>query len=245
MAYDTTTTVTDNVSDNLASYHNQLKAAADHAMSASAYAAYTHTHSMTGNVTLTDADLPIQSFDPTAARDLTLPAVATTNHSFYVINRSATYAITIKNAAAATIATLSVNSSLMVTSDGANGWYATGITSSSTDTFTNKRITKRVSTEASNATPAIAADSYDIHTITALAAAATFGAPTGTPTQGQQIIYRIKDNGTARALSWNAIYRAMGTALPTTTVLSKTLYLGFIYNSTDSKWDLIASAQEA
>jgi hypothetical protein len=104
---------------------------------------------------------------------------------------------------------------------------------------------KRVSTEASNATPAINSDSYDMHTITAQAAAATFGTPTGTPTQGQQIIYRIKDNATARALSWNAIYRAMGNPLPSTTVLSKTLYLGFIYNSTDTKWDLIAVAQEA
>lgn len=136
---------------------------------------------------------------------------------------------------------------------GSGNWYCANYVRASgavigpnvVETLTNKRITARVSTEASNATPAIAADTNDIHTITALAAAATFGAPTGTPTQGQKIIYRIKDNGTARALSWNAIYRAMGTALPSTTVVNKTLYLGFIYNSTDSKWDLVASAQEA
>ncbi len=110
-----------------------------------------------------------------------------------------------------------------------------------TQTLTNKRITGRVYSEASSATPTPAADSYDQHNITALAAAATFAAPTGTPTDGQKLIIRIKDNGTAQTLSWNAIYRA-GTdvALPTTTVLSKTMYLGFIYNSADSKWDLIA-----
>lgn len=108
-------------------------------------------------------------------------------------------------------------------------------------TMTNKRITKRVSTEASNATPTPTADSYDMHTITALAEAATFGAPTGTPTEGQQLVIRIKDNGTARALAWNAIYRASSDlALPTTTVISKTLYCGFVYNSSDSKWDLLA-----
>jgi len=56
---------------------------------------------------------------------------------------------------------------------------------------------------------------------------------------------RIKDNGTARALTYNAVFRAMGNALPTTTVLSKTLYMGFIYNATDTKWDLVAVAQEA
>lgn len=110
-----------------------------------------------------------------------------------------------------------------------------------TQTLTNKRINPREATEASNATPTPNSDTTDIHTITAQAAAATFGAPTGTPVQGQKLIIRIKDNATARALSWNAIYRASSDlALPTTTVLSKTLYCGFIYNSTDTKWDLVA-----
>ena len=112
-------------------------------------------------------------------------------------------------------------------------------------TLTNKRITARVFSEASNATPTPAGDSYDQHNITAQAAAAAFAAPTGTPTDGQKLIIRIKDNGTARAISWNAIYRALGVALPATTVLGKTLYLGFIYNAADAKWDLVASAQEA
>jgi len=70
-------------------------------------------------------------------------------------------------------------------------------------------------------------------------------APTGTPTNGQKLIIRVKDNGTARSLAWNAIYRALGVTLPTTTVLSKTLYLGAIYNSADSKWDVVAVAQQA
>lgn len=104
-----------------------------------------------------------------------------------------------------------------------------------------RKAAKRVTSEASNATPTPNADTTDVHIITALAAGATFGAPTGTPTQGQQLIIRIKDNGTARSLGWNAAYRAStDLALPTTTVISKTLYLGFIYNSTDSKWDLLA-----
>jgi hypothetical protein len=111
-----------------------------------------------------------------------------------------------------------------------------------TETFTNKRITQRVTTVADSATPTPAGDDSDMFTVTALAQAATFGAPTGTPTSGQKLIIRILDNGTARALAWNAIYRA-GTdvALPTTTVLSKTLYCGFIYNSADTKWDLVAT----
>ncbi len=123
MAYDTTTSVTDDVTDNLASYHNQLKTAIDHVMSATGYAAYTRAQSMTANVTLTDSDLPVQSFSPTAARDLTLPTVASTNHAFYVINRSATYEITVKNSGGTVISRISVNGSAMLVSDGANGWY--------------------------------------------------------------------------------------------------------------------------
>lgn len=124
MAYDTITSVTDDVNDNLASYHNELKTAVDKLMSSTAYSSYVRTQSMTANVTLTDADFPIQSFSPTAARDLTMPTVATTNHPFYVVNRSATYAITVKNASAVTITTVAVSSSALLFSDGANGWYS-------------------------------------------------------------------------------------------------------------------------
>jgi hypothetical protein len=116
---------------------------------------------------------------------------------------------------------------------------ATGPTGPSTPAITSNA-------SQTTPTPAVGSIGQDIlFILTAQAAAAAFGAPTGTPSQGQKLTVRIKDNGTARALTYNAIYRALGTALPTTTVLSKTLYLGFIYNATDTKWDLVASAQEA
>ena len=97
---------------------------------------------------------------------------------------------------------------------------------------------------ASSATPTPNSDTTTYYTITALAAGATFGAPTGSPVNGQRLFIRIKDNGTARTLAWNAAYRAIGIVLPTTTVISKTLYVGCVYNSTDSKWDVLAVAQE-
>lgn len=103
---------------------------------------------------------------------------------------------------------------------------------------------KRSASTTSSSTPTPNVDTTDIYVLTALAANATFGAPTGTPAQGQSLIVRIKDNATARTLTWNAIYRAIGTVLPTTTVVSKTMYLGFIYNSTDTKWDLVSYNQE-
>jgi len=66
----------------------------------------------------------------------------------------------------------------------------------------------------------------DIYTITAQAGALLFNNPTGTLVQGQKIIIRIKDNGTARALTYGANFRASSDlALPSTTVVSKTLYM--------------------
>lgn len=116
-----------------------------------------------------------------------------------------------------------------------------------TTTFTNKRITPRVSSEASSATPTINTDTADAHSITALAAAITSMTTnlSGTPTNFQKLIIRIKDNGTARAITWGASFEARGVALPTTTVISKVLTVGFIYDTVTSKWGCVASAQEA
>ena len=85
------------------------------------------------------------------------------------------------------------------------------------------------------------------YNVTALAASATIAAPSGTPVDGQRLTIRIKDNGTAQALTWtttSGAYRAVGVTLPTTTVISKALYVGCIYNSQDSFWDVVAVAQQ-
>jgi hypothetical protein len=79
----------------------------------------------------------------------------------------------------------------------------------------------------------------DLVKITAQATGLTLANPTGTFTEGQALMIRIKDNGTARAITFDTNYRAIGITLPTTTVISKTMYLGIIYNSTDAKFDII------
>lgn len=116
---------------------------------------------------------------------------------------------------------------------------------SATATLTNKRITKRVSSNTSSATPTPNADTDDVYLLTAQAATAAFAAPTGTPTPAQPLVIRIKDNGVARTISWDGIYRAIGVTLPTTTVISKTLYIGFMYNFSDTRWDCLAVSLEA
>lgn len=131
--------------------------------------------------------------------------------------------------------------------DGDATWETPSVSADSTTTFTNKRITPRITTITSHATPTINTDNCDAVTITAQAEAITSMTTnlSGTPTNFQKLIIRIKDNGTARAITWGASFEAKGVALPTTTVLSKVLTVGFIYDTVTSKWGCVASAQEA
>jgi hypothetical protein len=92
-------------------------------------------------------------------------------------------------------------------------------------------------------TPSIA--TADIYAYTALAAGLTINAPTGTPVDGNRLMFRLLDNGTARALTWNATYTVIGVTLPTTTVANKTTYVGCIYNANNTRWDVIAVATQA
>lgn len=111
-----------------------------------------------------------------------------------------------------------------------------------TQTLTNKRVNPRVASITSSSTPTPNVDTTDIYEVTALAATATFGAPTGTPVNGQKLLIRIKDNGTARALNWNAVYVNSGVAsLPATTVIGKTHMIGLIYDSTAAIYVCLAS----
>lgn len=109
------------------------------------------------------------------------------------------------------------------------------ITGAATDTVT------------SSATPTINTDTTDIFTITALATAITSMTTnlSGTPVNGQKLIIRIKDDGTARAITWGALFASRGATLPTTTVLGKYTYVGLIYNSTAAVWDCVAVADES
>ena len=85
----------------------------------------------------------------------------------------------------------------------------------------------------------------DLVIITAQSASLTIANPTGTWSEGQALMIRIKDNATARAITWDTNYRAIGVTLPTTTTLSKTTYVGLIYNSTDTKWDATGVVTQA
>jgi hypothetical protein len=105
---------------------------------------------------------------------------------------------------------------------------------------------------AANVTSPLAwnSTSFDEYAITALANALTINADANaSPADGQRMLFRFKDNGTARALTWTTgsanSFRVVGVTLPTTTVISKLVYVGCVYNAADSRWDAIAVGQEA
>jgi len=119
-------------------------------------------------------------------------------------------------------------------------------TYTSTNTFTNKRITSRVKTFASDATPDIDSDDYDAVTITAQTEAITDVNVTGTPTNFQKLTFRIRDDNDAGgyAITWGGDFEDAGVALPIITVADKILTVGFIYNTVTSKWGCVAVANE-
>ena len=115
---------------------------------------------------------------------------------------------------------------------------------SGTNTGDQTFLNARVQTVSSSAT-VTATSTNDIVTITAQAVGLTLANPTGAFTEGQSLIFRIKDNGTARTIGYGANFRAIGVTAPTTTVANKTTYIGCIYNSTDTKFDIIGVCTEA
>lgn len=158
-----------------------------------------------------------------------------------VVTLTATQTLTNKTLTTPVIASIS-NSGTVTLPTGAE----TLVGRATTDTLTNKRITKRITTITSSATPTINTDNCDCVTITAQAAAITSMTTnlSGTPTNFQPLVIRILDDGTGRAITWGASFASKGATLPTTTTASKLLTVGFLYNTVTSKWECVASVEE-
>lgn len=133
----------------------------------------------------------------------------------------------------------------------------TVVGTSDTQTLTNKRLEPRVSSTTSITTPlAWNSDNFDQYAATAQSTAFTISADAGTPVNGQKAIFRFKDNGTSRTITFTGgaskAFRPVGVTLTVSgsnwtyaTTASKTVYFGCIYNSADSRWDIIALSAEA
>ena len=116
-------------------------------------------------------------------------------------------------------------------------------TVSNTVTLTNKRITKRTGTTTSSATPTINTDNVDFYSLTAQAVDITSFTTnlSGTPTEGQTLWIAITGTA-ARAITWGSSFEASTVALPTTTVTTNRLDVGFVWNTVTNKWRCVASS---
>jgi hypothetical protein len=126
---------------------------------------------------------------------------------------------------------------------------ASGIlaTKAGTETFTNKRITKRILSAATYTTDtgtSLNCDTLDMFIVTAQGGALKFNNPTGTPTDGQTLVIAVSSSTTvARALTYDTQYESSTVTLPsTTTATTVRLTIGLIWRADTSKWTCVAVA---
>jgi len=105
------------------------------------------------------------------------------------------------------------------------------------------RINARTGTTTSSATPTINTDNVDFYSLTAQTVDITSFTTnlSGTPTEAQKLWIAITGTA-ARAITWGSSFEASTVALPTTTVTTARLDVGFVWNSVTSKWRCVASA---
>lgn len=110
-------------------------------------------------------------------------------------------------------------------------------------TLPSQNATVRVVSIADGTSITVNSDTTDIATQvnTQVAGTLTINAVTGTPSNGQKFIIRLQATN-AQTFSWNAVFTgSTDLSLPTTSSSgSKYDYLGFIYNSTATKWQMLA-----
>jgi hypothetical protein len=222
------------------------------------------TATAAGTTTLTVADAQVQVFTGTSTQTVKLPTTSIVAGQMYRIVNQSTGIVTVQSSGANTIGTVTAGTALdliaaVATPTTAAHWQIIptitgaqriavvstipGSPDANTVYIVNDAGAPRVTTITSSATPAINTDACDVVTITALAAAITSmtSALTGTPHNGQKLLIRIKDSGTARAITWGASFQSSGLAtLLATTAISKVHHIGLVYDSVVSKWVCMA-----
>lgn len=140
---------------------------------------------------------------------------------------------------AATAATDGINAAIGVT---VQPYSNKTVLTDSTQTISNKRMITRVVSVASSATPSINTDNCDLFKLTAQAVDITSFSSglTGTPNDGDVLVISITGTA-ARTITWGSSFEASSVPLPTTTIGTTMLTVGFIWNPATSKWRCVAS----
>ena len=203
------------------------------------FAAATPAKLYMGTGTVTDVTSAISATNTTGAiASLDITPIAASNTGVTYTNASTLYIAGAPSAG--TNVTITNPYSLYIA--GGDSYFGGQLEAS---LIASTRIDPRTSSTASTATLTPDISSFDQFNLTAQAAPLTVAAPTGTPVDGNKLLIRILDDGTARAITWNATYTVIGTTLPTTTTLSKMTYVGCVYNDTNTRWDVVAVTTQA
>ena len=181
--------------------------------------------SSTGKYT-TQAINAVTSANGTIAWNTANAAFVAANAAFVAANSASVAA----NVATATDTTQ--NNSITAAFNQANAAFA----AANTVTFSINTIPTGTSVTINGDTTDLA-----IHINTQVAGTLTINAPTGTPVDGQKIMIRLVSTN-VQTFSWNAIFAGSNDIpLPTVSTGSgKYDYIGFIYNSAATKWQILA-----
>jgi hypothetical protein len=105
-------------------------------------------------------------------------------------------------------------------------------------------LTPRVlASTANSATPTLNTDNYDMMVITGQSTAITSFTTnlSGTPANGQKLWISITGT-TAIAITWGSSFESSTISLPTTTVSTDRLDVGFVWNAATNKWRCVGAA---
>jgi hypothetical protein len=208
----------------------------------------TTTTTGTGTITLAGAATGFQSF----------AAVGNTNSTYYCIVGQGTsewevgigtYTSSGTTLSRTTVLSSSNAGSLVSFSAGTKDVFVTypssrSVTLTGTETLTSKWIQPRIlPSTANSAQPTLNTDNYDMMIITAQSVAITSFTTnlTGTPVNGQKLWISITGT-TAIGITWGAKFESSTVTLPSTTVSTNRLDVGFVWNVATGAWRCVASA---
>ncbi|MCX6154403.1 MAG: hypothetical protein NT007_09600 [Candidatus Kapabacteria bacterium] len=106
-----------------------------------------------------------------------------------------------------------------------------------------QKLSPRSTTLTSSAGITINSDTTDIGTV-ALVHDTTFTI-SGSPVNGQKLILHIVYSTGTHTIAFNAIVVPIGVTLPSITAATKNIYVGFIYNTSATKWHAVSVSTEA
>lgn len=203
--------------------------------------AFVSTATAGGTTNLTSSSITNQVFTGTSNQTIVLPDVTSAGMSKglqWTIMNNSTGSLTIEiygGSSYATIATLAPNA--LAT------FICVSTSSNAVTSWSGGRTVKRIYLPGTGGgTVTISTDLYDVVRVTGLTTSISF-VTSGTPEDGDTLRVSVTDSGTQRSVSFSSTYFEASTVpLPTQTVASARLDVGFFYNAATSKWRCVAIA---